>query len=77
MVDADSCEDHSWQEPNWPAHACEEIDLDHDTAPPGRERGRLQRVLEDAERTIQLVRQGNPPSASRIWNDVLSREPIL
>jgi hypothetical protein len=52
------CED--WEQPGWLQNACEEIVLEYDTKPPGRERGRLQRVLEDAERTIALVRQRKP-----------------
>ena len=55
---ASECED--WEQPNWLQNACEEIVFDYDTEPPGRERGRLQRVLEDAERTIALIRQGKP-----------------
>jgi hypothetical protein len=55
---ASECEDR--QQPGWLQNACEEIVFDYDTEPPGRERGRLQRVLEDAERTIALIRQRKP-----------------
>jgi hypothetical protein len=51
---ADQCED--WDYPDLPESACSEIDFGLDTQPPGRERGMLQRVLEDAERTIELIR---------------------
>ena len=55
---ADECED--WEQSDWPESAGDYIDLECDTQPPGHARGVLQRVLEDAERTIALIRQQKP-----------------
>ena len=55
---------------SWWAEKYDEIDLDNDDPPPSKERGMLQHVLEDAEKTIQLVRQGLPIQTANCQDEI-------